>query len=174
MAKIGTPEPGDQGSPATRLIPWLDGETVEIDTYQEMHRPQNQQLVGDGYPLNPTLRQWFDNTPNEHREPLEVKDWWGLPFIVSDTWEEREKHFRSVQARHREERNEFVVSDEKLEADIAKSKAGWLSHYPSGTQFNVRCLDGGAWDRSTNWGCFDSLEQALACCKQGPSWRSGK
>ena len=37
--------------------------------------------------------------------------------------------------------------------------------------FVVRCLDGGAWDRSTNWGNADTLEQALEIAKNGPHRR---
>ena len=39
--------------------------------------------------------------------------------------------------------------------------------------WEIRCLDGGAWDRSTNWGAFASLEEALQCARGGPSWRRG-
>lgn len=33
--------------------------------------------------------------------------------------------------------------------------------------FVVRCLDGGAWDRSTNWGKFPTLEEAVKQAKSG-------
>ncbi len=35
----------------------------------------------------------------------------------------------------------------------------------------VRCLDGGAWDRSTNWGKFDTLEEAVSQAKAGSPYR---
>lgn len=38
-------------------------------------------------------------------------------------------------------------------------------------RYDVRCLDGGAWDRPTWWGGFPTLEEALACAGKGPSWR---
>ena len=34
-------------------------------------------------------------------------------------------------------------------------------HWPNGIRFDVRCLDGGAWDRSTNRGQFATLEEAI-------------
>ncbi|KZN20490.1 MULTISPECIES: hypothetical protein [Pseudomonas] len=161
-----------QNPPLTRTIrSGFDDETVEIDTYQEIHWPNHQHKVGAGYPLNPELRRWFDQTPNEARESLETKHWWGLPFIRTDTWEAMEKHRREVQASHRQEQNEFVKSDEQLEADIAKDKAQWFATWPTGTRYEVRCLDGGAWDRSTGWGMVGSLEEAIDICKNGPSWR---
>ena len=48
----------------------------------------------------------------------------------------------------------------------------WLDAWPSGTRYDVRCLDGGAWDRSTNWGCFSSLEEALKRVTAPPDWHS--
>ena len=37
----------------------------------------------------------------------------------------------------------------------------WLEAWPSGIRYDVRCLDGGAWDRSTGWGLFATFEQAI-------------
>jgi hypothetical protein len=37
----------------------------------------------------------------------------------------------------------------------------WLNAWPSGIRYDVRCLDGGAWDRSTGWGMFATLDEAL-------------
>lgn len=35
----------------------------------------------------------------------------------------------------------------------------------------MRCLEGGAWDRSTSWGIVASLEEAAGMCEAGPVWR---
>jgi hypothetical protein len=161
-----------QKTPTTRMIrSGFEDETVEIDTYQEKHWPHHQKMVGAGFPLDPSLRHWFDQTPNDEREPLETEHWWGLPFIQTSTWADMEKHSRDVQGRHREEQNQFVKSDEQLEAEIADHKAKWFAAWPTGTRYDVRCLDGGAWDRSTGWGMVGSLEAAIDVCKNGPDWR---
>lgn len=158
--------------PNTRMIrTGFEDEQVEIDTYQPKHWPENQEVVGDGFPLNPTMRDWFDQTPNQEREPLEVEHWWGRPFIKTYTWESWDQHYRTTQAHHRKEQNQFVKSDADLEAMISEEKAKWFSAWPSGTRYDVRCLDGGAWDRSTNWGCSGSLEGAIEVCRKGPEWR---
>ena len=47
----------------------------------------------------------------------------------------------------------------------------WLKSWPSGARYDVRCLDGGAWDRPTSWGMFGTLPEAIACAKAGPTWR---
>ncbi|MDU8545716.1 MULTISPECIES: hypothetical protein [Pseudomonas] len=158
----------------TRMIPGLDGEPYAVDVYLEKHRPQNQESVGNGYPFNPILRADFGNTANEYREPQEIEDWEGLPYIESMSWAQREQHDRNTQDRHRAEKNEFVISDSELEAKLAERKASFYEKYPEGIQYFVSCLDGGAWDRPTNWGCFATLDQALECCELGPDWRRSK
>lgn len=37
--------------------------------------------------------------------------------------------------------------------------------FPEGKRYFVRCLDGGAWDRSTNHGLFYTLESALQAAR---------
>lgn len=161
------------GQPLTRKIPssYDEGEMVEIDTYQEKHWPQNQELVAGRFPLNPILREWFDDTSNEQRENLEVEHWWDLPFIMRDTWEDQEAHFRSHQATLRAELWDRALSEAEVEAQLPGKKATWLASWPAGERFEVRCLDGGAWDRSTSWGMFPTLEAAVAVCEAGPVWR---
>ena len=46
--------------------------------------------------------------------------------------------------------------------------------WPQGTRFDTYCLDGGAWDRPTAWGWFGTLEEAIQCAKDGPTWRRGR
>jgi hypothetical protein len=158
--------------PATRTIrSGYEDERIEIDTYQDKHRPQNQPLAGGRFPLNPALREWFNNTPNEERERAELDDWWELPFIETYTWAEFEKHQRDTQASHRAEQNLYVKSDADLEAGIASNKVQWFTAWPTGIRYDARCLDGGAWDRSTSWGMAASLEAAIALCEKGPAWR---
>lgn len=38
--------------------------------------------------------------------------------------------------------------------------------YQNGIRYDVRCLDGGAWDRSTGYGFFSDLDTALKCAKE--------
>jgi hypothetical protein len=161
-----------QDMPLTRMIPsGYDDELIEIDTYQQKHWPENQQLVADRFPLNPILRDWFDQTPNNQREPLELEHWWDLPFILTDTWDNRETQFLAHQARLRAEGFDGALSTEQVEAELPKRKAEWFKSWPSGVRFEVRCLDGGAWDRSTSWGMVACLEDAVTKCTAGPVWR---
>ncbi len=54
----------------------------------------------------------------------------------------------------------FIRRTESLEP-------GFLQAWPAGVRFDVRCLDGGAWDRSTVWGMFGTLSAAVECARAG-------
>jgi hypothetical protein len=85
--------------------------------------------------IDPKLPAKFDSTDNEHR-PMSHLRWWYRPYIETATWES------------------WNSTDEDR-------KAKWFAAWPSGTRYAVRCLDGGAWDRSTNRGMFGTLEEAM-------------
>ena len=53
-----------------------------------------------------------------------------------------------------------------------EGETGWREAWPSGVRYDVRCLDGGAWDRPTFWGAFATIEEAVRCAKGGPARRS--
>lgn len=151
-----------------RTIPGVFDELVEVDVYQDKHRPTSQEKVGQGYPLNPVLRDNFWNTPNDHREPMEREDWWDLPYIESSSWQESELHTREALKRG----GKLTTAD--IESQIEAEKASFFAFAPSGTKYMVFCLDGGAWDRPSMWGTFPTLEQAIECCSNGPAWRNSK
>jgi hypothetical protein len=44
----------------------------------------------------------------------------------------------------------------------------FIEAWQGSIRFDVRCLDGGAWDRPTCLGMFGSLSEALACIKKRP------
>lgn len=47
----------------------------------------------------------------------------------------------------------------------------FVEHWKGTRRYDVRCLDGGAWDRSTVWGMCGTLEEAVALAKSHkPSW----
>jgi hypothetical protein len=92
-------------------------------------------------PVDPELPPDFDSTPNDAR-PAGHAVWWDRPYIVTNT-----------------------LGDGHTEG----TRAAWLAVWPSGTRYDVRCLDGGAWDRSTSWGSFATLDEAIARARQpGP------
>jgi len=43
----------------------------------------------------------------------------------------------------------------------------FVEHWKGTLRYDVRCLDGGAWDRPTCWAMFASLQEAVACALRG-------
>jgi len=87
-------------------------------------------------PVDPPLPEDFDNTLNELRP-----DWqdilWDRPFILTVPFSGNQKYRKK-----------------------------WFESWPTGKRFDVRCLDGGACDRSTVWGMFATIGEAVECCKK--------
>ena len=128
-------------------------------------------------PINPKLRADFNNTPNEDRSPAELAKWWGKPFIVSTTYEQTlsDKTYADHVARMKEWNKKFnfpTTPRDQWEQEREKHKKNWFEKFPSGTRYEVRCLDGGAWDRSTNRGFFAKLSEAVSFAKSGQEFLS--
>ena len=143
------------------------GDTVIILPYLEKHRPENQTKI-EGIPINPCLRSGFDCTDITHRDSLEMEDWFDVPFIVHISWEDQEQQKRTLRATSQQSRN---VSDQHFEDSLATIRELWFSQYPNGICYRVRCLDGGAPDRPTDWGDALTQEDAIELARKGPSWR---
>jgi len=119
----------------------------------------------DGVPINPDLPEGFDNTPNDERPP-EHGAWWYRPYIVTDEWPGGESYedYCDRMALAGFEPDKTREQWEKMQEN---GKRNWYAAYPSGTRYEVRCLDGGAWDRPTMWGFFPTLDEAVAAAKGG-------
>jgi len=141
---------------------WEEATFSEIVGYLEgAHHPVN------GIPVNPNLPEDFDNTDNESR-PVSHQRWWHKPYILTDEWKgESWEQYRDRLALGGYEPDHTPEAWAELQADM---KAKWFESFPSGVRYEVRCLDGGSWDRSTWWGNFATLEQALECARKGRSW----
>lgn len=103
-----------------------------------VYRAERVIIIRDGdvlhrVPVNPALPPGFDTTPNEQRD-ARSRALWCLPYIVTYT-----------------------------QHDFKTPFPNWLRDWPDGTRYDVRCLDGGAWDRSTVWGCFGTEVEAIVC-----------
>ena len=144
------------------------GQTLEIEDYQDEHRYDNQTDWFSGIPINPNLRPGFDDTPNDLREDAEMNDWWGKPYVVttsidelpmmSQTWDEKVALFKQ----HNWPLN---LTREQFEADQLEARARFFADRPEGMNYTVRCLDGGAHDRSTWCGEFATLAEAVQAAK---------
>jgi hypothetical protein len=113
-----------------------------------------------GILVNPVLPETFNDTPNDERPHSQAK-WWNLPYVVTESVERLDAMYAS-------RTDEYAEAGRK---HWAESRAKWMEAWPGGTRYETRCLDGGAWDRSTSWGMFATLEEALACAHAGPQWK---
>ena len=136
-----------------------------VSPYLDEHRPEFQECI-NGVPINPNLRSDFDDTDNEVRDPLEISDWWGKPFIRIESWDDSAESWESHVERLKQNPDIEIAAKEAYEAQQIESKKSWLRSFPTGFRYEVRCLDGGAWDRSTLWGMVGSLEEAMQVIKK--------
>jgi hypothetical protein len=111
----------------------------------------------DGVLIDPRLPPRFDSTPNEDR-PQDHEKFWQVPFIKTKDVSALDALYQAGTGEHAEKaRKEWEE----------KGRAHWLQAWPSGIRYETRCLDGGAWDRSTSLGMYATLEEAVQRAKVG-------
>lgn len=113
-----------------------------------------------GVLVNPKLPENFESTSNEWR-PASHQKWWGRPFIVTESVDELDRYYA-------ERNDKWAAEGQRYWETEGRQK--WTEAWPSGIRYEVRCLDGGAWDRATSWGMFATLEEALVCARGGIPW----
>ncbi|MFU2512471.1 hypothetical protein [Pseudoalteromonas sp. ASV78] len=145
----------------TRTIDY-NGEKLEISDYKPENYFDNQkEWVTEHIPLNPNLRDDFDFTPNKERDGLEIEHWWGKPYIVAEFATLSYRNYST----YREELESRGSTDIVSEKEFHEKYSDLSMEDPScihGVTFVVRCLDGGAWDRSTWKGQFNNLTDAIS------------
>lgn len=121
--------------------------------------------------INPKLPEHFFDLDNGLRSPSELNEFWNVPIILTDDYQENDT-WEDYQERTTGFEGKFVLKTESdFNAWLLDKKHSWFKAFPTGTAYRVYCLDGGAWDRPTSWGSFGSLDEAKACCENGPKWR---
>lgn len=114
----------------------------------------------DGVLIDPKLPKDFDCTANDYR-PATHNKFLNLPYIVTYSDADFDP------ASHTDE-----YADLRRKTWAESGRAEWFKAWPSGIRYDVRCLDGGAWDRSTNWGGYATLEEALKVATTRKPWSS--
>jgi len=120
----------------------------------------------DGIYINPKLPYAFDITPHEERDD-EMNDWWYKPYIIID--ELQQESWIEHYCRLKQDYNwsdEEIGSEEDYLKELERQRKLWFKKWHTGFRYEVRCLDGGAWDRSTNHGMFATFEESLNVAKQ--------
>lgn len=113
----------------------------------------------DGILINPKLPKNFDDTDNSTRPDSHFK-WWYRPFIVTGSVEDLDKFYSERDDEYTQEQPEQWAKTQEKWTNEGRKK--WLEFYPTGIRYTVRCLDGGAWDRSTNHGFYGDFDTAMA------------
>ena len=113
--------------------------------------------VIEGIAIDPKLPIRFDFTLNHERPKSHLK-FANRPFIVTETVEALDAFYAGRTDIH---------ADHEREEWAACGRQQWMGAWPTGTRYEVRCLDGRCCDRSTSWGMFSTLAEALACAKGG-------
>jgi hypothetical protein len=142
-------------------------ETIDFLAYETCYWYHNQTNLVDGIPVDPLLRPDFDSTPNDDRDPQEISDWWNKPYIRTSSWEDMNEPYEAYKERLIKLGYDSSSMDppDQFEARKQAQKQQWFDAWPTGTRYEVRCLNGGAWDRSTALGMFKSLDDALIKAK---------
>jgi hypothetical protein len=110
------------------------------------------------------LRDDFDVTPNDERDPLEHEHWWCKPYIVTQFSTLTDRNYSTFVERLNSYGSENISSEEEWQKSFSTLNIE-NDVYSHGVSFIVRCLDGGAWDRSTWKGQFNNLADAILCAE---------
>ena len=124
----------------------------------------------DGILVNPELPENFDFTPNEERDRAELYEWCDKPYIIVEEFDQEswEEHYYRLKSNDCGDpwSDEKIGTKEDYFKELEQRRKSWFKTWYTGFRYDVRCLDGGAWDRSTCHGMFATFEEALSVAKQ--------
>lgn len=120
----------------------------------------------DGIKINPKTPKYMNYLDIEKRTEKHLNKWWNVPYIETYTFssEAYKKHFKRL-TKLKSFPNEKIRDIETYEKEVFEQHVSWLKAWKHGVRYDVRILDGGAWDRTTSKGMFDNLEDAIKMCK---------
>lgn len=108
----------------------------------------------------------IDGISNEERSREEVEKWWGVPFIVTSTFDDQvDPDYETYVEQVSIWKNTKIKDRKTWETEREEHRKNWYGFFPSGTRYWVKCLDGGAWDRPTEYEAFGSLAEAVDYAK---------
>ncbi|WP_166426122.1 hypothetical protein [Paraglaciecola sp. 20A4] len=154
-----------------KVVLCTECESVEsvIEHYKPEYTLANQTNLVNGVPVDPKQRYYFDLLSNDLR-PRGEMEWLNVPYIVTfnvvkehkaKTYKAELSYLTAVNSENIPSKSEWLIKHNE-------ALVGLETRYPAGIQYSVNCFDGGAWDRSSNWGEANTLEKALTIAKSGP------
>ncbi|OCL89600.1 hypothetical protein N3114_12545 (plasmid) [Aliarcobacter butzleri] len=128
--------------------------------FKEEHYYKNQKNIVEGIAIDPILPDDFWSTAHQDREKIELDEWWGKPFILTQGY--HEESYEEYYLRMKSDKiNCEIETENEFYKRLEKQKNNWYEAWPSGIRYDVYVLDGMAWDRPTGKGKFGSLEESL-------------
>lgn len=120
--------------------------------------------------INPKVPEWMDFKDINDRSKSHMDKWWCRPYIITqdfmhDTYEDYCERIAYTQ-------EDDYVGDYKIETELEfntrriEENKRWHDDWgDDGIRYDVRILDGGAWDRTSNKGSYRTLKEAMDVCK---------
>ena len=117
--------------------------------------------------IDPNVPEWMDDKDLNDRSEEHMNEWFGKAYIRTqkfgdDSYQEYCDRMAYTQA-------DDYLGDYKLDTEEefntrrTKDLKSWCAKWgDDGIRYTVRCLDGGAWDRTTNHGSFANVDEAIA------------
>jgi predicted nuclease with TOPRIM domain len=120
----------------------------------------------DGILVNPITPEWMDFKDINERSEEHLEEWFNKPYIRVTRYEAPDNSYEEYFERLKD-CNMELESEEEFNTRIARDKKSWFNKWgEDGLRYDVRILDGGAWDRTTNKGSYSTLEEALKVAKE--------
>ena len=121
--------------------------------------------------INPKTPEWMDFKDLNERSESHMNKWFGRAYIRTQDFGEDSYEDYCERMAYTQEPD--YLGDPKLETEQefcdrrTEDEKSWCKHWGAdGIRYDVRCLDGGAWDRTTNKGSFKTLEEAIRVCQE--------
>lgn len=116
--------------------------------------------------INPNTPKFMDFKDISERSQSHLNKWWGRAFIRTDDFGNdtyAEYCNRMAYTQEEDYQGDYELeTEEEFNARRAEDYNNWCKRWgDDGIRYDVRCLDGGAWDRTTNKGSYKTLEEAM-------------
>ena len=120
--------------------------------------------------INPKVPKWMNFKDINDRSETHLAKWWCRAYIkTQDFGEDSYKEYLERMSYTQKEgyQGEYKLdTEEEFDTRRAKDLKSWCEYWGAdGIRYDVRILDGGAWDRTTNKGSYKTLEEAMEVAK---------
>lgn len=116
--------------------------------------------------INPKVPSFMDSKDINDRSESHLAKWFNRAYIrTQDFGDDNYQEYCERMAYTQEEdyQGEYKLdTEDEFNARRAKDLKSWCEHWgDDGIRYDVRILDGGAWDRTTNKGNYKTLKEAI-------------